>query len=613
MKISKYYIFLLIAALSFSSCSSLLDEDPAFSQNSSVVFSSKNNAELALLGCYGYMTYTDGFGQMWQQVPILGSGFAFGQRNGGSPDRLTSLDVLATEELVSMGWNGMFKVVSEVNAFLESLDNSDLSEADKLQMAGEAKFLRAVAYYNLTSLFGDVPLKTAASSSDGIAVPRSPQADVFAQVIADLKEATQIDSEIVDGRANSWAAKAFLGKVYNKMANLGIDTQANLTNAKNMFDEVYNANIFSLEPKFGKLFGDYVTGSKEAIFQLNFSTVSTICYNRGSNLFAPPLSTTGIAWGASRASKALYDLHEGTYPGDPRIAETFIRSWRTRAGNNQPNPRPMVGDEPLPNDSSYMYPYFTYTVPGDFVIKNGEPTNVLKRHVAKLPYDDFPNRMNPSVSVITDYVKNNGANPKNRAIANSLNNVFARAGGNLAWPSFNKLYDQNQEGTRSHKNLMIYRYAEMLLLMADVYNELGDSQKAIALANEVLTRARNSGATATTQPANWTSGLSQEEVREKLFFERIIELAGEPSMYEMPRIKGEKYFKMALNLHNNHEITKLSAEKYEANTNPWLDRIFNGASGLTDDFVKKNMLLPIPDSEITANSDISNADNNFGY
>lgn len=224
-------------------------------------------------------------------------------------------------------------------------------------MGGEAKFLRGLAYYNLVSLFGDVPLKTAASSSDGISVPRSPQAEVLALVVQDMKDAMAIDSKIVDGRANSWAAKAFLGKVYYKMACLGIDETANWTNAKNMFDDVYEAHIFDLEPKFGDLFGDYVTRSKEAIFQLNFTTSSTVCFNRASNRFAPPQATTGISWGTYKASKAAYDLHEGTYPGDPRINETFLTRWRNRSGNNQANPKPTVGDVLSPNDSTYLYPY----------------------------------------------------------------------------------------------------------------------------------------------------------------------------------------------------------------------------------------------------------------
>ena len=115
------------------------------------------------------------------------------------------------------------------------------------------------------------------------------------------------------------------------------------------------------------------------------------------------------------------------------------------------------------------------------------------------------------------------------------------------------------------------------------------------------------------QPADWPTSMNQEEVRQKLFFERIIELCGEPGMYEMPRIRGTKYFKMALELHNNHEITIASDALYPASSNAWLDRIYNGTRGLTDEFLKKNLLLPIPSSEIDANPALTTSDNNFGY
>ena len=79
------------------------------------------------------------------------------------------------------------------------------------------------------------------------------------------------------------------------MATLDIDASANLQKAKDMFDAVYASNAFSLESKFGNLFGNY-TNSKEAIIQVNFSSTSAVdCYNRGSNRFAPASSTAGIA------------------------------------------------------------------------------------------------------------------------------------------------------------------------------------------------------------------------------------------------------------------------------------------------------------------------------
>lgn len=159
---------------------------------------------------------------------------------------------------------------------------------------------------------------------------------------------------------------------------------------------------------------------------------------------------------------------------------------------------------------------------------------------------------------------------------------------------------------------MVYRYAEMLLLMADVYNELGDTPKAISLANEVLARARKSGAVSSAQPADWSASLTKEQVTEKLYFERIIELCGEPSIYDMVRIRGTVYFKKFLELNTTHELTILGEKNYTSSVNNFADRLLNNGN-LTDDFLKKNLLLPIPTSEIDANPGLTNNDNNFGY
>lgn len=266
MKLYKYLILSIVAASSFSSC---LDEDPLYSQNNTVVFSSESSAQLALLGCYAYMTSTSAYGQHYQEIPISGAGFAWSQRSGS--DGIVSLQALSSDGLISTTWNGMYKVISETNAFLENLSSSGLSDDIKNQYGGEAKFLRAMAYYNLVSLWGDVPLKTVASTSEGISMPRTPKEQVLGQVVKDLTDAMSISETSEAGRVNSWAVKAFLGKVYYRMAKLGIDTNNNLKNAKEMFDEVYNKHVYELEKNYADLFGDWVTTSKESIFQLNFA------------------------------------------------------------------------------------------------------------------------------------------------------------------------------------------------------------------------------------------------------------------------------------------------------------------------------------------------------
>lgn len=619
MKNIKYLILSLSAACCMTSC---LDENPLYTQNNKIVFSNSSNAELALLGCYSYMSTTSAYGQHWQEIPVSGSGFGWSQRSGS--DGIVSLQSLSSDGLISTTWNAMYKVISEVNAYLENLNSSELTDDIKKQYSGEAKFLRAMAYYNLVSLFGDVPFKTTASTSEGITIGRTPAAEVLGHVIDDLKDAEGISEKADAGRVSSWAVKAFMGKVYYRLAVTGINPEENWTNAKTKFDEVYNNKVYELEDNFADLFGDWVSDSKESIFQINFSVTSTNCFNRASNRFSPTSSTSGINWSTYRATKAAYDMHRSFYPGDPRIAATFLTVHRKRNGNNQPNPKPQVGDLPSANDSVYYYPYFTYKVEigrtednkaiYEKIQKNGKDVED-KLYVGVLPYSEFENPANPSIAYLESLEIPADATPREKAEIQALKGLkktFAENGNQNAWPAHAKLYDQAQIGTASHKILMVYRYAEMLLLMADVYNELDQKDKAIDLVNEVLARARRSAKTATpsVEPKDWEKSLTKEQVREKIYFERIIELFGEPDMYEMIRIRGTEYLKKALEYHNKHEMTIASDAYYKSAAQKWTDRIYNEGN-LTENFLKMNLLLPIPDSERDNNPGIT--DNNFGY
>ena len=158
---------------------------------------------------------------------------------------------------------------------------------------------------------------------------------------------------------------------------------------------------------------------------------------------------------------------------------------------------------------------------------------------------------------------------------------------------------------------MVYRYAEMLLLMADVYNELGNPSRAVALANEVLERARNSaGEKAATEPAAWSSTLDQTTVRKKLYYERIFELWGEPDIWDMARLRGTEFLKEFLDYHNQHEMVQAGNAYYNESNNRFTERLYNNGN-LTAEFLEKMMLFPIPQTEIDANPSITG--NNPGY
>ena len=121
MKKLTYYI--LSAVFAVCNLSSCLDEDPIYSQNSAVMFSSQSNAELALLGCYGYLTNSATYGQMMQEALIISSGFGWGQRNSNDDGRMLSLETPTSASPVKTVWNGLYKVVTEANAFLGSCED----------------------------------------------------------------------------------------------------------------------------------------------------------------------------------------------------------------------------------------------------------------------------------------------------------------------------------------------------------------------------------------------------------------------------------------------------------------------------------------------------------
>ncbi len=592
-----HIILLLAAGVLLTSC---LDENPQYSQNGKTVFSTESNAEMALLGCYGYMSTNNGYGQIWQEVPVFGSGLSVCRQNGNdSPGFLASLTQVPSNDLVGLAWDGMYKVIGEVNAFVESVDGSELDDEAKARLDGEARFLRAIAYYNLVAHFGDVPKKLSVPSADDIDMPRSPREEIFNEIVLpDLQFAMEnLPETNVEGRLDATAAVAFLGKVYYKMAMLDIDRQANLANAKSCFDDVYGKYALDADP-WGNIFSDevqYSSKSPEVIIQITYDNSSTVCFNRSSNRFAPQQSTTnGTTNGTNRVAKFIYDLQRGTYADDPRLNINYLTRYK-RCG---------VAAAAAP----YMctYPYRT-TAPG----------NAGNNIEVGLPYELFADPTNPTLAELNTFV---GETQKETNQTKQLWNYFTTPGavGIQIWPYYGKLFDTRQTAQYSHRPVIVYRYSELLLLMADVYNELGDTPRAIDLANEVLARARNIGGpdgSPAAQPADWPKSLTQSQVTEKLYFERIFELIGEPSIYDMVRVRGTEYLNKLLVLNNRHNITRECAINNQTASALFSDHLFDNGSEtqLSEDFLKRNLLLPVPTSEIDANPGISNDNNNYGY
>ncbi len=134
---------------------------------------------------------------------------------------------MATNPFVTEAWQSNYNGVFRANTFLEQLstNGSVLDESTRKRYEGEAKFLRAFYYFDLVRWFGKVPLiDRPLVPNEVVQVPRSPVADVYNLIMADLQTAIQYLPASYDitaaadkpraGRATANAAKGMLALVY---------------------------------------------------------------------------------------------------------------------------------------------------------------------------------------------------------------------------------------------------------------------------------------------------------------------------------------------------------------------------------------------------------------
>lgn len=562
-------LYLIPAVLMFVSC---LDENPEYSVNRETTFEDINTAELALKGCYGYLTTYDSYGQAMQELMTGASGLSWTQTSGNDQDRFASFDASVSCTITGMAWKGLYQTINACNLFIENIYNGPLPEVNKTYMVAQARFLRGFCYYNLVHIFGGVPLRLAAPEATEVNMGRATKAEIVEQVIADMNFAAANLQPKENDRSipTRYAAYAYLAKLYFMLGSSDSEQPSSYWQmAKAAGDSVFIKGGYALEGNFATLFQPATKISVESIFQLNFSVTSATTGNRGSWLFAPQNAVPGKSWARIRASKAFHDYFKGTNLDDPRYETTFMSSWK----------------DVNTGEMKYSYPIISW--------KEGRKT-----YYDTIPYKTLTTPINPAIE----------------ELSKRLQNAFlGRKGEHNGWAHYRKPIDFEQAPQNSHKNLIVYRYADFLLLMADTYNELNDQTMALALLNTVRFRARNSAVPMAKTPANLEVGsVTKEELRKIIFDERCFELAGEPEMYIDVRRRGTEYLKVIVERNNNHHLTHDFAVSDTVGVHNFKERLILGGN-VTEDLLRKNLLLPVPQNELNGNESISVKDQNYGY
>ena len=232
-------------------------------------------------------------------------------------------------------WQGSYIMINRANLVISKAPDVTDNTALRDRLVGEAKFLRAWAYFELVSQWGDVPLYTEPITSATGFQGKSPAADIYALIIADLTDAASklpdSYSAAEQGRATKGAANAMLGKVQMQKGDYAAARTALLAVVSSGKYALVNNFLWNFDGDIKDDNGVTVeTGhefNSESVFEVAFVDKGDNNFNWGYNGegATSPVSTVrnqenGIVWGNVIPSDRLLDEFEAN---DPRYKFTI--------------------------------------------------------------------------------------------------------------------------------------------------------------------------------------------------------------------------------------------------------------------------------------------------
>jgi len=252
---------ILVILIFTSSCSLEEEVFSAFDPNG--FFGSAADADLALNGVYnGIGEYYNG--NNWFGLVNLPDDHL--SQPGAAADRieLDEYEAANANGLVENGWRESYTIIARANLVVDQVTgNENILESSRNQIVSEARFLRALAYFNLARIYGPVPLIVEFGPVNNQIAP-SPVEVIYAQIIDDLTTAEAglspgpSEGKVTQGGVQSLLAKVYL---YNN----------DYVNALAKAEAVINSGVYSLVPDYFDLWLPSNENSSEHILSAQFN------------------------------------------------------------------------------------------------------------------------------------------------------------------------------------------------------------------------------------------------------------------------------------------------------------------------------------------------------
>lgn len=572
-KIIIYLATMLLAAMTFTGCYDL-ETYPGDKVNEGTFYKTGDHAHQGLMGIYGMLRLNEAYGYQFcfDHLGDIAYGYNY------------YMMFLATytdrDGTIQAHWQTFYDGIHRVNTFIRSVKGMRgiITDEQVNEYVAEAKFLRAMFYFSLTGLFGGVPYYDESTNVNeefmNLKQPRSSLEEVRAHILEDLDEAIKylpVEHAASEyGRATKGAAYALRGKVhlYDKEWQSAI----------NDFEEiVYNKSNnygYALDDDYARVFKLY-NGAKspETVFSIqNKSGVGTE-YGMQIQALMGCRGAYGSCWNNTVPSTQLVDMYEFKDGRPFNWDEIF-------PGYNAMTPEQRKELLSVEMDGSG-------TIVG---LREADTAKILSAYTCRDP------RLMATVIVpYSHYMGNIGRTTNVDLIFALDHNLVGNANGgtiqnNAGWVSYlyRKFVTEGDQGgaisNRLHTPFAfpLIRFADVLLMLSEAYNEAGQLDKAVTEFNKVRARVGMPGLNS--GPA-WMVVSNKEQMAERIRKERAVEFAGEGLRFSDLRRWG---YEIAHKTLNNVDAVNIYGEPI-----------------YTHLFTERDMLWPIPGVERERNKELT--------
>lgn len=302
---------ILSVALLFGSCSEELIQEPITEKVSEKFYNNEKEIEEAVNAVYATLQFKSNFNTgipAIGEIPAEDAYDATPANDGGVYGQLDDFNAIPQNGLIGNTWRDAYKGIQRANIVINRIAKIPFKkEATKNARIGEVKFIRALYYFYLVRIFGDVPLviEEVKNPQDFFNQTRTPKAEVYNQIKKDLNDAIAKlpnRNEKNKNRIVKTAAQTLLAKVAL--------TLNDYTEAKTQLLDVVNSRIHSLIDT-EKVFAIDNELNKEIIFAVQYSS-GVNSNSEGSDAYRM-FNPTGRVEGSLRGAKGHGVLKEDFY------------------------------------------------------------------------------------------------------------------------------------------------------------------------------------------------------------------------------------------------------------------------------------------------------------